>query len=315
MIVDTVTARAEPKKVVNLKAVRPALDLVDGTMILSAPRQVVELGNQAPQWENTVITSKRERFPLCAEDLANRGWFAKDLDKIDVRVAEERYSRHVIEGFLQGNLSGDLADAYHGIKDTIGLYLDFTDARTYDYLTCWIIGTYFYNIFSHYPYVHFTGPKGTGKSQCLHVLERLCHNAKMAGSMSLAVQFRLIEALQPTILFDEMENLGQTQHTELHRMLKYGFEKNGPQVWRMDTSDKKDLRCELGASTAHVRSPLLREWKMSSVLDQSKSSWNALSTTRSRVAPSNLTSPFGKNSVINSSWLHCGRRGSNQGYL
>ncbi len=243
MIVDTVTARAEPKEVVNLKAVRPALDLVDGTMILSAPRQVVELGNQAPQWENTVITSKRERFPLCAEDLANQGWFAKDLDKIDIRVAEERYSRHVIEGFLQGKLSGDLAEAFHGIKDTVGLYLDFTDARTYDYLTCWIIGTYFYNIFSHYPYVHFTGPKGTGKSQCLHVLERLCHNAKMAGSMSLAVQFRLIEALQPTILFDEMENLGQTQHTELHRMLKYGFEKNGPQVWRMDTTDKKpDMR-------------------------------------------------------------------------
>jgi len=52
--------------------------------------------------------------------------------------------------------------------------------------------------------------------------------------MTLAVQFRIIDALQPTLLLDEMENLGQTQHTELHRMLKYGFEKNGPEVWRMD---------------------------------------------------------------------------------
>ena len=62
--------------------------------------------------------------------------------------------------------------------------------------------------------------------------------------MTLAVQFRIIGALQPTLLFDEMENLGQTQHTELHRMLKYGFEKNGPQVWRMDMSgNRMEMNC------------------------------------------------------------------------
>jgi hypothetical protein len=77
------------------------------------------------------------------------------------------------------------------------------------------------------------------------VLGNLCHNAKIAGSMTLAVQFRIISALQPTLLFDEMENLGQTQHTELHRMLKYGFEKNGPQVWRMDTTggNRMEMNC------------------------------------------------------------------------
>jgi hypothetical protein len=46
-------------------------------------------------------------------------------------------------------------------------------------------------------------------------------------------------SFQPTLLFDEMENLGQTQHTELHRMLKYGFERNGPEVWRMESSQNR----------------------------------------------------------------------------
>ncbi len=41
-----------------------------------------------------------------------------------------------------------------------------------------------------------------------------------------------------------MENLGQTQHTELHRMLKYGFEKNGPEVWRMENSgNRMEMSC------------------------------------------------------------------------
>jgi DNA primase catalytic core len=230
---------AEESEVLDLQTINPALDLVDGTMILLAPQKVRSAGNPIPRWQNTVITSARESFVLTHQELSARDWHAPSLERVDVRIAEERYSRQVIEGFLNGSLNGDIAAAFREIRRTLKLYLDFTDERTYDYLACWIIGTYFFPVFSHYPYVHFTGPKGSGKSQCLHVLRNLCHNGKIAGSMTLAVQFRLIGALQPTLLFDEMENLGQTQHTELHRMLKYGFERNGPEVWRMESSQNR----------------------------------------------------------------------------
>jgi len=218
----------------TLLTISPALDLVDGTMIIMAPRRIIRGDSQIPRWQNTVVTSDRERLILTHEELLQKGWYAPALEQTDIQVAEERYSADVINGFLSGHLQGDLARTFSEIRQIIRWYIDFSDDRVYDYLACWIIGTYFYPIFSHYPYVHFTGPKGSGKSQCLYVLRCLCHNAKIAGSMSLAVQFRIIGALQPSLLFDEMENLGQTQHTELHRMLKYGFEKNGPQVWRMD---------------------------------------------------------------------------------
>jgi DNA primase len=222
-----------------LKSINPALDLVDGSMLILTPRRVVKDDDPIPQWQNTVVTSQRERFVLDAEHLVQRGWYAPAMERLDINLAEERYSSQTINGFLRGQVQGDLAATYAEIRRTVKLYLDFTDERTYDFVTCWIIGTYLYILFSHYPYIHFTGPKASGKSQCLHVLQCLCHNAKMAGSMTLAVQFRLIGALQPTILFDEMENLGQTLQTELHRMIKYGFEKNGPQVWRMENRDKK----------------------------------------------------------------------------
>jgi DNA primase len=223
----------------SLQPINPALDLVDGAIMIMTPRRVVKDDDPIPQWQNTVVTSRRERFVLDMENLVQRGWYAPAMERLDINLSEERYSSQTINAFLGGQIQGDLAATYADIRRIVRLYLDFSDDRTYDFVTCWIIGTYLYILFSHYPYVHFTGPKASGKSQCLHVLQSLCHNAKMAGSMTLAVQFRLIGALQPTILFDEMENLGQTMQTELHRMIKYGFEKNGPQVWRMENRDKK----------------------------------------------------------------------------
>jgi len=93
------------------------------------------------------------------------------------------------------------------------------------------------------PYVHFTGPKGSGKSQCLHVLRNLCHNGKIAGSMTLPCS-SVLSALCNHALVRRDGKSGQTQHTELHRMLKYGFEKNGPQVWRMDmTGNRMEMSC------------------------------------------------------------------------
>jgi DNA primase len=234
----------EPLEVGALATVNPALDFIGDTALIMAPQRVMDAETRVPHWQNTVVTSKRERFVLSHEELLGRGWHTPDMDRTDIRVAEERYSPEVIKGFLNGSLSGDIQKTFSEVRAAMQRYIDFTDERVYDFLACWIIGTYLFPIFSHYPYVHFTGPKGSGKSQCLHVLRNLGHNAKIAGSMTLAVQFRIISALQPTLLFDEMENLGQTQHTELHRMLKYGFEKNGPQVWRMDTTgNRMEMSC------------------------------------------------------------------------
>lgn len=228
-----------------LATVNPALDIVGDTALIIAPQRVMDMEDRVPHWQNTVVTSGRERFVLTQEELLVRGWHTPDLDRTDIRVAEERYSSAAINGFLEGSRSGNIQETFSAIRSAVRRYIDFSDQRVYDFLACWVMGTYLFSIFSHYPYVHFTGPKGSGKSQCLHVLGNLCHNAKIAGSMTLAVQFRIISALQPTLLFDEMENLGQTQHTELHRMLKYGFEKNGPQVWRMDTTggNRMEMNC------------------------------------------------------------------------
>ncbi len=168
---------AESVEVGSLRTIYPALDMVDENMIIMARVRVLDAETQVPRWQNTVVSSTQERFMLTNEELLKRGWYAPALEGTDIRVAEERYSQEVINGFLEGSLPGDLRRTFSEIRSIIQHYIDFSDHRTYDFLACWIIGTYFYPIFSHYPYVHFTGPKGSGKSQCLHVLRCLCHNA------------------------------------------------------------------------------------------------------------------------------------------
>ena len=95
-----------------LRTISPALDIVDGPMVIMAPKRVIDSESQVPRWQNTVVTSGKERFSLSDEELLKRGWYAPTLERSDIRVAKERYSTEAINGFLHGGLSGDLRKTY-----------------------------------------------------------------------------------------------------------------------------------------------------------------------------------------------------------
>src|SRR5208337_4171551 len=116
-----------------LTTISPALDLVDGGMIIMAPIRVLDSETQVPRWQNTVVSSAKERFMLTNEELLKRGWYAPVLERTDIRVAEERYSLEVIRGYLEGSLSGGMEETFLGIRRIIRHYIDFRDDRTYDF--------------------------------------------------------------------------------------------------------------------------------------------------------------------------------------
>ncbi len=139
--VEAQTAQQQVVEVGTLRTIYPALDLVDENMIIMAPVRVLDSESQVPRWQNTVVCSNKERFTLSNEELLKRGWYAPALERTDIRVAEERYSPEVIKGFLDGSVSGSLKETFSEIRRIIQHYIDFGDERTYDFLTCWIIGT------------------------------------------------------------------------------------------------------------------------------------------------------------------------------
>src|SRR5208283_1077476 len=138
--------------------VHPALHLGPHGTLMTIPVMETNPKTGKRQWEPWAVNSERELFPLTHEELNKREYYCNDI----MCPGRQRYSQHVITEFLEGTRHGDLAGTYNLIKRVYQGYLDFSDPKTFDYLTAWTIGTYFFPLFNYYPYLHFTGTKEVG---------------------------------------------------------------------------------------------------------------------------------------------------------
>ncbi len=206
--------------------VHPALHLGPHGTLMTIPLMGTNSKTGKRQWEPWAVTSERELFPLTHEELNRRGYYCNDI----LCPGRQRYSQPVITEFLEGKRQGDLAGTYNLIKRVYQGYLDFSDPKTFDYLTAWTIGTYFFPIFNYYPYLHFTGTKEVGKSKAMKLMSQLCFNGIMSVSITDASQFRIITELLPTLFLDETENLGDRSYSERRALLLGGYEKGSTAI-------------------------------------------------------------------------------------
>jgi len=58
----------KPLEVSSLINVNPALDFIGDTALIMAPQRVIDAETRVPHWQNTVVTSDRERFVLSHEN-------------------------------------------------------------------------------------------------------------------------------------------------------------------------------------------------------------------------------------------------------
>ena len=166
------------------------------------------------------MTSQKEFFRADPKELQRRGYFSTSL----ISAEEPRYTESTIRNFIAGRLDGDLRKTFFRIHSTLTQYVDFSDPRAHVYLAAWILGTYFHPIFNYYPYLHFTGTKNVGKSKTMKLMSCLSFNGIMSVSVTNASQFRIIEALRPTLFLDESEDLNQKGFTDRRALLLGGYE-------------------------------------------------------------------------------------------
>lgn len=75
--------------------------------------------------------------------------------------------------------------------------------------------------FNTVPYPFLYGPKGTGKTQALELLNALCYKPLLSPDMSTAAIFQIIEAVHPTLLLDETDNIARkVQNENTHNMVQ-----------------------------------------------------------------------------------------------
>jgi len=112
------------------------------------------------------------------------------------------------------------------IHNKLKYYIDLEKEEDYDLITLWCIGTYFFDLFDVYPYLFIHGVKRSGKTTVLKVLEKICFNAIMTGSITASSVFRLADSLKPTLLIDETDALSSARNKpDLHQILLNGYKK------------------------------------------------------------------------------------------
>lgn len=213
------------------RRIHPVLDFLDGKLFMAVVTAFLDPRSGEMGYIPLLVTSDGDSFPLSSVEFAKRGLFSRvDLEEV---FLEPRLSGSVVRAFVENGRRGDLLAAFERIRDQLGTCIELEDQSAYAFLAAWTLGTYLFPVFRAYPYVHFNGPKGVGKTTALEVLSNLCFNGEMSPSVSASAQFRLTHYSRATLLLDEAENLQRRAHSETKAVLLAGY-RNGQSVLRAE---------------------------------------------------------------------------------
>lgn len=133
-------------------------------------------------------------------------------------------------------------ELYELIDKTTRTYLEY-DEIEYAKFNLWDIATYFYDLFTAFPYYDFTGTKRAGKTKSLEFQNHTCYNSIMSPDVTGSSLFRIIEGIGATVLLDETEefkNKKNDQAQTVRNLLMQAFLKDQYAI-RSDTTKDKNF--------------------------------------------------------------------------
>ena len=145
---------------------------------------------------------------------------------------EEQWGLAELNAFLAAH--ADMAEnpfpkpkqLFDEIVATLKRFIELEKEVDYALVAAWTIGTYFHQLFPAYPFLNPKGPKRSGKSQLLTVLQQLSFNAVKARP-SLAALSDTVDALHGTALIDQADSLGRKGGEEMLDILTDSYKRSG----------------------------------------------------------------------------------------
>lgn len=141
-----------------------------------------------------------------------------------------RYSD--IRRYLDGETI-QVGAVFVAIHDLFKTYVDFRSDIESRLLTLWTIGTYFYTMFPAYPYLALNGPKNSGKSTVMRVLQPLAFNMITTSDPTGPSMFRLIHQTSCTVGIDEAERYHNPKDPgmqQIRQLLNSGYKQGMPAI-------------------------------------------------------------------------------------
>jgi predicted transcriptional regulator len=207
--------------------VHPAQSFVDGVAYTSAffpfhsEKSVVEIP--------CLITSDRKLLPV--KSLPENLQLLLRPHPIN---PAEAWPLPYIQLFLDGkNEEVSMEDAFKTVRKKFEFYMDLVDERHYDFLSLWVVGTYFFQLFSAYPYVFVNGSRGCGKTKLLNLAYLMSFNGENFVAPSASSIFRVIRTSLCTLCIDEIEKINKKELSDIRAMLLSGY-KRGLTVPRIE---------------------------------------------------------------------------------
>ncbi|MEQ9091403.1 MAG: hypothetical protein RIE52_09955 [Balneola sp.] len=113
-------------------------------------------------------------------------------------------------------------------------------------VTLWTLGTYVYQLFNAYPYLHILGRAGSGKTTLLEIIESTSFNGALASRITGARMMKEINDTKCTLCLDEFEQSSGGQSASTTQILNAGYKKSGRYLKMMGNGENDqfiDLYC------------------------------------------------------------------------
>lgn len=196
-----------------IQKIRPAQDYVDNKLFFAVTIDGVQ----------HLLDSSGQA--LTKESLDGAGY---QLETID--MPDSRFTTKGIGDFVLKAQRADVSSVYEAIRDHLKKYAFIKNDDVYTVLSLWIMGTYMFRAFRHYPYLHISAEKESGKSHLMELMSRLAFNGRMLVEPSKSSLFREIDLNLSSLFLDEVEGLktkNKASHTALMSVLNSGYGKTG----------------------------------------------------------------------------------------
>lgn len=143
-------------------------------------------------------------------------------------LVQSQLDQDMIDHVLRGDYL-DPTSLYSFVRSFIKRFLYFEHRQVFDILTAWVIGSYVYQLFQAYPYLHFMGEKGTGKTTILEILTQLSFNGKHLTKATPSSLIHQVHYHSSTLCIDEFEDYSSKRKSEddLSRFLNGGYHYKG----------------------------------------------------------------------------------------
>lgn len=143
----------------------------------------------------------------------------------DLEINKNYWENNSIKEWLNSKTRLNPKQFYKKIFDKIDYFMDVKNENIIHLASCWIIGSYFYELFESYGYLYFNALRDSGKSKFKKVLRLIGFNGQEASSITEASFFRTIENTKGVLCIDEYERMDSERKKLTDMLLNAGIEK------------------------------------------------------------------------------------------